>query len=163
MSIISITGSDTETVQLIVDSNTFTQNSQNSQPTDIDGNTYETVVIGAQEWFKENLRTTKYSDGSPILYGADTSIWNNDTIGAYAWYDNDSSSYASTYGVYIIGMQLITLLVYVQQDGMCQVIQHGQYLIAFWRIMDITMMEVQREINMRKPWQIVSGGVLHQI
>lgn len=33
---------------------------------DIDGNPYHTVMIGSQVWMKQNLRTTKYSDGSPI-------------------------------------------------------------------------------------------------
>ena len=57
------------------------------------GYTYDLVEIGGQCWFKENLQTTTYKDGTPIDYpGTDTSIWNNDTTGAYAWYDNDSSN-----------------------------------------------------------------------
>ena len=35
---------------------------------DYDGNTYSTIKIGEQIWMGENLRSTHYSDGSPITY-----------------------------------------------------------------------------------------------
>ena len=41
--------------------------------TDRDGNTYNTVLIGNQCWMKENLRTTRYADNTPIPQGRDTS------------------------------------------------------------------------------------------
>ena len=63
------------------------------------GYTYDLVEIGGQCWFAENLQTTKYSDGSPIDYpGTNNTTWLNNTTGAYAWYDNDSSTYAPDYG-----------------------------------------------------------------
>lgn len=63
------------------------------------GYTYDLVEIGNQCWFKENLQTTAYKDGTPIDYpGADNTAWDINTAGAYAWYDNDSITYASSYG-----------------------------------------------------------------
>jgi uncharacterized protein (TIGR02145 family) len=63
------------------------------------GHTYELVEIGGQCWFKENLQTRTYRDGTPIDYpGTNSTLWQIDTTGAYAWYDNDSTTYASTYG-----------------------------------------------------------------
>lgn len=64
---------------------------------DADGNIYTSVVIGTQTWMVENLKTTKYRDGSSITNATDNSSWTTDTNGAYCWYDNDIS-YKSPYG-----------------------------------------------------------------
>ena len=56
------------------------------KPVDIDGNVYRTVVIGNQEWFAENLKTTKYNDGTPIPTGHSDDEWVALTTGAYAVY-----------------------------------------------------------------------------
>ncbi len=57
--------------------------------TDIDGNVYQTAVIGNQEWMMENLRTTKYKDGTDIPTGLNDSEWGDDLDGAYAVYPHD--------------------------------------------------------------------------
>lgn len=70
----------------------------NETVTDIDGNVYSTAVIGDQLWMAENLKTTKYNDGSPIELGTDIGTWLHTTEGAYCWYDNDKDQFAETYG-----------------------------------------------------------------
>jgi len=59
--------------------------------TDIDGNLYNTVLIGSQCWMKENLKTTTYQNGTPIPNVTDPDDWGDLTTGAYVWYDNDIS------------------------------------------------------------------------
>lgn len=65
--------------------------------TDADGNVYSTVLIGEQCWIGENLKTTKYADGSGIPHVTSGSTWVNLTSGAYCWYNNDPN-FGSTYG-----------------------------------------------------------------
>ncbi len=59
---------------------------------DPDGNVYETVIIGNQEWMAENLRTTSYADGSSIPHLAEDSDWANTTEGAYAVFPHEDVS-----------------------------------------------------------------------
>ena len=65
--------------------------------TDVDGNTYNTVTIGSQVWFQENLKTTKYNDGTAIPNVTDNTAWTNLITGAYCWYNNDETN-KNTYG-----------------------------------------------------------------
>lgn len=51
--------------------------------TDIDGNIYWTVAIDTSEWMAQNLRTTKYADGTPILTGLSDVEWGSTSEGAY--------------------------------------------------------------------------------
>ena len=66
--------------------------------TDADGNVYGTVKIGNQVWLTENLRTTKYSDGSDIPLVTDSAAWSNLDTSGYCWNNNDSAANAQIYG-----------------------------------------------------------------
>ena len=60
--------------------------------TDIDGNVYPTIKIGNQEWMAENLRTSKFQDGTTAIpQVTDQTDWRNANYGAWCWYDNDPS------------------------------------------------------------------------
>ncbi len=68
-----------------------------NQTTDVDVNIYNTVNIGTQVWFSENLRTTRYANGEQIPNVTNSVQWQNLTSGAWRCY-NDDSQYNSLYG-----------------------------------------------------------------
>jgi uncharacterized protein (TIGR02145 family) len=75
------------------------KNNENDQSVikDGDGNIYTAVSIGSQTWIKENLKTTKYNDGTIIPYVTNTDDWKILTTPAYCWYNNDPT-YKGVYG-----------------------------------------------------------------
>jgi uncharacterized protein (TIGR02145 family) len=54
--------------------------------TDIDGNIYNTRIIGNQEWMINNLKVTRYRNGDAIPTNVDNTQWQNTSSGAYAIY-----------------------------------------------------------------------------
>ena len=72
-----------------------------SDPTkviDKDGNSYNIITLGTQKWMKENLRTTKYNDGSTITEVTADDVWKTTENGALCWYNNDAAKYKESYG-----------------------------------------------------------------
>jgi len=59
---------------------------------DADGNVYTSVTIGTQVWMVENLKTTKYNDGTGIPLVTDDVQWSNLATGAFCWYENNISN-----------------------------------------------------------------------
>jgi hypothetical protein len=68
-----------------------------SNISDIDGNSYKTVQVGQQCWMAENLRTSKYRDGTPIPNVTENSQWGNLTTGAWVSFANQTAN-ESRYG-----------------------------------------------------------------
>jgi uncharacterized protein (TIGR02145 family) len=64
---------------------------------DADGNVYKTVTIGSQTWLVENLKTTHYRNGDPVLNETDKKSWSLLQTGAYSDYKNDVNT-AETFG-----------------------------------------------------------------
>ncbi len=73
---------------------------------DVDGNTYTTVEIGGQCWIDENLRTTRYRDGSPLTLENFQSSWGASTSGLYMVYNPDMLD-LSPYGKLYNGFAVI--------------------------------------------------------
>ena len=65
---------------------------------DIDGNVYDTVIIGTQVWMAENLKTINLNDGTAIPLVTDSKEWGNLITLGYCWYANDPVTYEDTYG-----------------------------------------------------------------
>jgi len=69
------------------------------------GNQYTTITINGEEWFKENLKTTKYANGTDISNVTDNASWNNLSTGAWAYYDNNVANdaiYGKLYNWYAV-------------------------------------------------------------
>ncbi len=101
-------------------SNTITATTGYDIITDIEGNVYTYVTIGTQQWLIENLRTTKYADGTAIpLKGVLVT-------GAYCWYDDNISNkdiYGGLYSWYAVDS--VHGLAYFERDGIFE---------AGWRV-----------------------------
>jgi len=67
---------------------------------DVEGNVYHAVKIGSQTWLVENLRTTKYNDGSQIDLISNGGSWQRATAGAYCWYTIDGTIEATNGALY---------------------------------------------------------------
>jgi uncharacterized protein (TIGR02145 family) len=73
--------------------------------TDIDENIYKTVTIGTQVWMAENLKTTKYNDGTEIPHVSSDIDWFDLNGPAYAWYGNsplNKDVYGALYNWYTV-------------------------------------------------------------
>ncbi len=79
---------------------------------DVDGNEYRTVIIGNYEWMAENLKTTRYKNGTPIINPKLPPEWESNTNGAYVFYENaiiNKDHYGALYNWYAV----------INSDGLC--------------------------------------------
>jgi uncharacterized protein (TIGR02145 family) len=72
---------------------------------DIDGNEYKVIKIGEQIWMAENLKTTRYRDGTAIPLVTDSAVWSNLKTPGYCCYNNDiglETNYGVLYNWYAV-------------------------------------------------------------
>lgn len=58
---------------------------------DQDGNSFDWINYGTQDWTIENAEVVTYKDGTTIPQVIDDNEWDNLTTGAWCYYDNDPS------------------------------------------------------------------------
>ncbi len=66
--------------------------------TDHEGNHYNTIIVGNQEWMAGNLMVSSYRNGDPIPEIEDGNDWHNLTGGAFVWYENRYEGRGEYYG-----------------------------------------------------------------
>jgi hypothetical protein len=66
----------------------------------IDGNSYRTIMIGSQEWMAENLKTTRYSDGTTIPLVTLDPLEGDPLSPGYCWFQNTEEIFKDIYGAY---------------------------------------------------------------
>jgi uncharacterized protein (TIGR02145 family) len=99
----------------------------------LDGNSYDVVKIGDQIWMAENLKATKYNDGTPIPVVQEILTPATNQTGACCWYDNDITNkdiYGGMYNWYAVATgklcpagwhvpsqnEWITLILFLEDD-----------------------------------------------
>jgi len=65
---------------------------------DGDGNIYGVVRIGSQVWMAENLKTTKFNDGTKIPMVPGIEEWRSLNSPGFCWYNNDVGTFGKNYG-----------------------------------------------------------------
>ena len=73
--------------------------------TDADSNNYAVVQVGSQLWMEENLKTTRYRDGSGIAKVTDSASWGSLATDAWCDFHNDPAEgafYGHLYNYYAV-------------------------------------------------------------
>lgn len=81
--------------------------------TDADGNIYTVVDIGGQKWLGENLKTTKYNDGTAITQVVGNAAWAALITEAYEWPNGNIGNkvpYGALYNGYAIDTEKLAPL-----------------------------------------------------
>ncbi|MDD2345088.1 MAG: FISUMP domain-containing protein [Bacteroidales bacterium] len=129
---------------------------------DRDGNNYAVVVIGAQVWMAENLRTTHFNNGNAIANITDNGIWTNLTGPAYCWYNNDENTYKKAYGAlynwYVVEQGNVCPVGWtVPADTLWTVLENYLMYNGFSYDGQITSNKVAKSLASTKNWNYYNG------
>jgi uncharacterized protein (TIGR02145 family) len=69
---------------------------------DVDGNIYNAITIVTQTWIKEDLRTTRYNDGTTIPLVTENTAWADLTTPGYCWNHNATATSNIFYNWYSV-------------------------------------------------------------
>lgn len=69
---------------------------------DAEGNSYRTIKIGNQTWMVDNLRSTKYNDGTAIATASEIGDLRKSTMPAYSVHNNGNANYGNLYNWYAV-------------------------------------------------------------
>lgn len=81
---------------------TFNPNLIYGSVSDIDKNIYKTILIGSQTWIAENLKATRFNNGTAIPFIPDESTWSALSTPGYSYYNTDSVRYGALYNWYAV-------------------------------------------------------------
>ncbi len=79
--------------------------------TDIDGNNYQTIIVGTKKWMAEDLKVTRFSNGDKIPGSTylpmvtDSTAWGSLYSAGFCFYDNNSANgnvYGALYNFYAV-------------------------------------------------------------
>ena len=122
------------------------------------GYEYETVQIGEQCWFAENLRSNNYRNGDDLPSGLGESEWTNSTIGAVSVYGEGGSSCSSSSPAGNACDELFSLDEFGRLYNWYAVDDHRGLCPASWKVptnSDWMTLELQLGIS---PLEIENGG-----
>lgn len=126
---------------------------------DVDGNSYKTIQIGTQIWMAENLKTTKYNDGSSIPLVTTGVDWASLSTDAYCWYNNDVTSnkpiYGALYNWYAISSTT---------NGGRNLCPTGWHIPSDseWKVLEMFLGMTQEQVDATNPRGTIEGGKLKE-
>ncbi len=115
----NVTGYSQDSISLMIDS----LNSKNmllDSIKDIEGNTYYSHKFGTQIWLSDNLSTSHFNDGTPILEVRDSATWISTNEPAVFILDSLDRYYYNYYVVCMFLTNFVKNIIFLLMQFFCQ-------------------------------------------